>query len=359
MLTVGGATDIGTLAQAANATALLQQKIDVLTAQTSSGLISSTYNGLGSSATSALDLSSQLLQNATQQTNIASASTIATATQDALGQIETLATNFAASLTSAVTEGGSATDALAATAQVNLTAIAGLLNTKVAGSYIFAGQDSGNPPIPDVNNITTSAFYTAIATAVGNLGTTGASGVETATLAASAAGSASTPFSATLEASNQPATVDIGGGQTVQTGVLADQNSNAVSAGVGTTSTGSYMRDLLRGFATVSALTSSQASDPGYTTLLQDTLTSVQNATTALNTDIAGLGARQDRLTDTSTDLTDAATALNTQLSNVQDADLAQVATELTAAQTQLQASYQVVASLGEFSLAKFLPAAS
>jgi flagellin-like hook-associated protein FlgL len=48
---------------------------------------------------------------------------------------------------------------------------------------------------------------------------------------------------------------------------------------------------------------------------------------------------------------------LNTQLSDVQEADLSQVATELTAAQTQLQASYQVVASLGQLSLAKFLPA--
>jgi flagellar hook-associated protein 3 FlgL len=114
---------------------------------------------------------------------------------------------------------------------------------------------------------------------------------------------------------------------------------------------------LLRGFATIGALTSSQASVPGYTTLLQDTLTSVQNATSALNTDIAGLGARQDRLTTTGNDLTDAATALNTQLSDVQEADLSQVATELTAAQTQLQASYQVVASLGQLSLAKFLPA--
>jgi flagellar hook-associated protein 3 FlgL len=357
MLTIGGATDVGTLVQAANATELLQQKIDVLTGQTSSGLISSTYGGLGSGATSALNLSAQLLQNATDQTNVTNASNVATATQDALGQIESLASGFAATITSAITEGGSATDAVAATARNNLLELAGLLNTQVAGTYIFAGQDSNNPPIPDANTLTGSAFYTAIATAVGNLDITGASGVESATLAASVAGSASTPFSATLEASNQPATVDIGGGQTVQTGVLADQNSNAVSAGVGTTSTGSYIRDLLRGFATIGALTSSQASVPGYTTLLQDTLTSVQNATSALNTDIAGLGARQDRLTTVGNDLTDAATALNTQLSDVQEADLSQVATELTAAQTQLQASYQVVASLGQLSLAKFLPA--
>jgi flagellin-like hook-associated protein FlgL len=42
----------------------------------------------------------------------------------------------------------------------------------------------------------------------------------------------------------------------------------------------------------------------------------------------------------------------------VQDVDLAQVAAQLSTAQTQLQASYQVIAALGQLSLAKFLPAA-
>jgi flagellar hook-associated protein 3 FlgL len=358
MLAVYGATDIGTLSQATANTELTQQRIDQLTEETSTGLLSQTYGGLGSSAGQALDLTAQLAQNATDQTNVSQAATIATETQNALGQIESLASTFAQSITSQLTTGAASTDALATSARDTLSEVADLLNTKVGDTYIFAGQDSSNPPVPSGTNITSSSFYTAIATAVGNLSTTGYAGVEAATLSASESGATTSPFSATLEATNAPATVDIGGGQFVQTGVLADQNSDAVSAGVGTTSTGSYIRDLLRGLATVGSLSSTQANDPNYEPLLQDTLTSVQNATTALNTDIAGLGARQDRLTAATNDLTDTATALKTQLGNVQDADLAQVATELSAAQTQLQSSYQVIAALSQLSLATFLPAA-
>jgi flagellar hook-associated protein 3 FlgL len=362
MLAVSGATDIGTLAQTTANTELIQQRIDQLSEETSTGLLSQTYDGLdsgglGSGAAQALDLTAQLAQNATDQTNVSEATTIANETQSALGQIETLASSFAQSITSQLTSGVSSTDALATTARSTLSEIADLLNTKVGDTYIFAGQDSSNPPIPSGNDITSSSFFTAISNAVANLSTTGAAGVEAATLSASESGSATSPFSATLEASNAPATVDLGGGEFVQTGVLADQNTDAVSTGVGTTSTGSYIRDLLRGLATVGSLSSSQANDPNFETLLQDTLTSVQNANTALNTDIAGLGSRQDRLTTAATDLTDTATVLNTQLSNVQDANLAEVATELSTAQTQLQSSYQVIASLGQLSLAKFLPA--
>ena len=356
MNTVSTATDIGTLAQASAATALIRQQINILTAQTSSNLIAPTYDGLGTGAGLALDLTSQLAQNSTAQANTDTAATVAQVTQTALGQIETLASSFAASLTTASTTGASSIDALATSARSTLQQVASLLNTKVGDVYVFAGQDSANPPVPNAANITSSNFFTTIAAAVANLDTSGASGVETTTLTASGPG-ATSPFSATLEASNQPATVDIGGGVRVQTGILADQNTDAVSAGTGTTSTGSYTRDLLRSLATIGSLTSAQSTDPQFETLLQNTLSDVQSATSALNTDIAGLGTRQDRLTSAKTELGDTATALATQLSNLQEINLAQVATELSAAQTQLQASYQLIATLGQLSLAKYLPA--
>jgi flagellar hook-associated protein 3 FlgL len=349
--TVSGATDIGTLVQASYNTGLLQKQIDQLTQETSTGLLSATYAGLGSNAPIALNLDDELSQNATYQNNIDLAQATDQAAQTALGNIGSLATTLATSITSALTTGGSSIDVLASTARDALEQVAGFLNTNVGGNYIFAGEDSANPPIPSGANITASAFYTSIASAVGNLSTTGAAGVEAATLAASLPGAATTPFSATLEASNQPV---------AQVGVLADQNTDAVSAGTTSTpptSTGSYIRDLLRSFATIGALSSTQATAPGFETLLTDTLNNVQSASSALNIDVAGLGTRQDRLTSATTDLTATATALTTQLSGVQDANLSTVASELTELQTQLQASYQVIAALGQLSLAKFLPA--
>jgi flagellar hook-associated protein 3 FlgL len=89
---------------------------------------------------------------------------------------------------------------------------------------------------------------------------------------------------------------------------------------------------------------------------VQNTITTLNGAAAAANTDIAALGDRQDQVTAAQSELTGVNTALQTQLSNVQDADLTQVATQLAQAQTQLQASYQVISALSQLSLTKYLP---
>jgi hypothetical protein len=48
-------------------------------------------------------------------------------------------------------------------------------------------------------------------------------------------------------------------------------------------------------------------------------------------------------------------TSLQTQLSGLQNADLAHVPAQLSAAQRQLQASYHVIARLSQLSLAKYV----
>ena len=137
--------------------------------------------------------------------------------------------------------------------------------------------------------------------------------------------------------------------------MLADQNANAISTGTGTTSTGSYTRDILASLATVAALGSASATDPKVAALLTLTQSTLSNADVALNTDIGSLGARQQIITSTQSELTETATALNTQIGSLQSADTAEVATKLAAAQNQLQASYKIIADLEQLSLAKYL----
>lgn len=351
---VSSATDVGTLAQVIGDASLVKQSIDTLSQQSSTGFVSATFDGLGQGAATALDLTAQLGLNTTSQANADRASTIQQVSQTALGQIQTIVAGFTPQLLSAQSTGTQALQALGVSARDALSQVAGLLDTKVGNIYVFAGQDSGNAPVPDPGSITQSAFYAAIQTAVAGLAGSGAAGVQAQTLAAAAPG-ATSPFSASLEASNVPASVDLGTDQRVQVGVLADQNSDAVSSGTGTTSTGSYMRDILSGLATIGALSPAQGTDPQLNTLLQGTMQSLQDATSALNTDIGALGTRQTRVTSTKTELSDTATALTTQLGGVQLVDLPTLSTQLADAQTQLQASYHVIASLEQLSLAKFL----
>jgi len=88
---------------------------------------------------------------------------------------------------------------------------------------------------------------------------------------------------------------------------------------------------------------------------VQSTVTTLQGAVGAISTDIGALGSRQDQVTAAQAELSATDTALQTQLGNVQDADLTQVSAQLSQAQTQLQASYQVIASLAQLTLAKYI----
>jgi flagellar hook-associated protein 3 FlgL len=352
---IAGATDVGTLNSAIYNMDQTQKTIDALTAETSSGYVASDYAGLGSGAGSALDLTSQLALNATQQSNADAAGTVQSVAQTALGQIQSLVAGMASQLLStAVTSSTEGLSSLASTAQNDLAQVASLLDTKSGDVYVFAGQDSANPPVPDPSGITQSAFYAAIESAVAGLDANGAAATQAQILTIASPGGTS-PFSATLEASNQPATVDLGDGQSVQVGMLADQNSDAVSAGTGSTSTGSYMRDILMAFSTVGALGNSSAGDSQVQSLLTSMQGVLSNADSAINTDIAGLGARQDTITSAKSELGDVATSLTTQLGNIENADQTTVATSLSTAETQLQASYAVIAALGKLTLSTFL----
>lgn len=351
---ISSATDVGTLNTALYNSQITSQTIATLTAQASSGLVSSDYAGLGTQAGAALDLSVQLATNTAQQAQATAAAATAKVAQTALGQIQSLVSSFASQLLGPSGGDAASLPTLAASAAGALRQVAGLLNTKVGDVYVFAGQDSRTPPVPDPANIGTSSFLTAIQAAVAALDTSGAATVQTQVLTAAGPG-ATSPFAPSLEASNLPASVDVGAGQTVQPSVLADRNTDAVSAGAGTTSTGSYTRDILASLATVASLGTASAGDPQVQSLLSSTQSTLSGALDALNTDIGGLGVRQQTISAAQTELTGTATVLTGQLGAAQDADSATVATKLAEVQAQLQDSYKVIANLEQLSLAKYL----
>ena len=354
MVGISSSTDIGTLNEALYNATLTRNNINALTAQGSTNLISSEFAGLGAGARAALDLSGQLALNTASQANAAQAADVNQVAQTALGQIHTLVSGVSSQLLepSIITSSGLST--LASNARSTLNQVANLLNTKVGQIYIFAGQDSRTAPVPNPLGFPSSAFYTAIQSAVANLATNGATAVQAQVLA-SAAAPATSPFSASLQASNQTVSADLGNGQTADLAVLADHNTDAVSANTGITSTGSYIRDVFMALSTIGALGSANVTDPQVQALIGTVHTTLSGADDALNTDIGGLGARQASIAEAQAELTGTATALTTQLDSVQDTDPATVATKLLAANTQLQASYKIIADLAQLSLVKYL----
>ena len=338
----------------------VHQQLDTLTEQASTGLVGQKYAELGANAGMSLDLNPRLAALNTYQSNINQATASMQITQVAMTQIQQIAANFVADIPNLNGLNPSEVDNVAANAREALKQVGELLDTQDGSVYVFAGQDSGNPPVPDPDNILSSGYYTQINSAVSALSANGAAATIATTMGiAQSNASGTSPFSAYL---SQPASalaasvVQTGDGNaTVPIGLLASANSAFVSAGASTT--GSYMRDLMRSLATLGSLSSSQINDPNFQPLVQDTAASLNGAVSAMAVDVGVLGDAQSNLTTTQTQLSDTATAVTGQLSNVQDADMASVLSRLTATQTQLQESYRLITAANGLSLINFLPA--
>jgi flagellar hook-associated protein 3 FlgL len=358
----GAATagDYGTYALLVSQTSQINARINTLTEQASTGLVSTVFSGLGAGAQNALDLSSQVNQQTAQIAGIASAGEKLTLTQSVLSQIGTIAANFAQQTTSLNTLDPENMDNIAASANASLQQLAGLLNTQNGQDYLFGGSETGAPPIPNAGNILTSGFYTSISTAVQGLATNGASATIASTLATASSNTTGiSPFSAAL---SQPAgvlqatlpTVEIGGGASVTIGVVASANTRAVSTGASTT--GSYTRDLMRALATLGSLSSSQVSDAGFASLVSDTTDTLNSVVAAVADDQGVLGNTQTQITAAGTALTADNTALTSQISSIQNVNIARVSTQLTETQANLQASYKLIVDLSADSLVAYLP---
>lgn len=358
---VPAAGEYGLLTVLVANSASAQQRVNQLTQQSSTGLIAGNYAGLGTGASVSLNLNPQIANLQTWQDNIASATGSMGVTQASMTQIQQIASNFYAQLNNLNGIDTSEVDSIATSAQDALKQVAGLLDAQDGTGFVFGGADSANPPVPNPSNILSSGFYTQIAAAVANLGSAGASATAAATLGIAGSNAAGTsPFSAYM---SQPAgalqaqipTVQTGPGQSTQIGLLASANA-AIASPAGST-TGSYMRDLMRSLATLGSLSSAQVNLSGFNGLVQDTRTSLQGAIAAMAGDVGVLGNRQAALTATQTGLAATQTALTIQVGAAQDVDMAKTLSALTLAQTQLQASYQVISAVSGLSLAKMLPA--
>lgn len=338
----------------------IKQQLDTLTTQAGDGLVSQSYAGLGSGAGTALSVAPQIAELAAYQNNISAATSQMTVAQGALSSISSIASNFYAQVVNLNGLDPSEVDSIASDAQSALQQVAVLLDSTDAGTYVFAGQDGSNPPVPNPTAITSSGFYTQIQAAVQGLATNGAAATTASTLAiASSNASGTSPFSAAL---SQPAAavnsllpvVANGPGQQTIAGIMASANASVASTG--SVTTGSYMRDILCSLATIGSLSSSQVNTTGFATVVGSVYTCLGNAITALNQDAGVMGDQQTALTTQATQMADTSTSLQSQLSNVEDVNMAQTLSQLTQTQTRLQESYQLIAGLSTLSLSKFLP---
>lgn len=363
-ISAANVSDYGMMSSLVTDAASVKQNLDQLTNQASTGLIGNTYAGLGSGASVSLDLRPQIANVQTWQNNVNAATGRMGVAQTALTQIQSIAANFYAQLNNMGGVDSSAIDTIAASARDALSQVADLLDTQDAGVYVFAGQDTANPPVPNPDQIASGdpgTFFATIQADVNQLGVQTASQVAQATLSVAEFGGGPSPFSTYLSTNDPPAlpTVQVGQNSSEIVGISASHNGlipQPAPDDTNYTTTGSYMRDVLRSLATIGSMSSAQANVSGFQDLVQNTRTSLIGAVSAMAQDAGALGNVQSSLTATQTELSDTQTALTTQVSSAEDVDMTSTLSRISLVQTQMQASYQLIAGLSGLSLAKFLP---
>jgi flagellar hook-associated protein 3 FlgL len=294
---------------------LMQNEANLNTSQqqVASGKVSDTYAGMGDKAA--------VLEAA--RSSAAQADAIQSSTQLAVNQADLQDTqvsslaDLADQLRQAVTKAMADNDASTLTAQAQsiFDQAKQILNSKDAnGNYLYGGENNTAPPV-DVDSLSDLAALPNVADAFAN---------------------------GTIKKS-----VNIGGGQTVQVGLLASD--------LGT--------QLFQSLSDIANFNSS-ANGPFGSTITatqSDFLTSqvqaAQMANTNLNNQAAANGFVYNQLNDVIDQQKATATLYKSFVSNLEDVDMGTAITQLNQNQVALQAAVQVTAQLQQVSLLNYLPA--
>lgn len=354
-------SSLGSLGALVTEQAKVKERLDKLTRQASSGKIADDYAGLGATATRrSIDLRAESSRRSNYSVTITRTQGRLDSTQSVLSRLQSIAQTFSSTSIGVLSGNPEQVQVGAQQARDALKEVASLLNTTYDGEYVFGGQDSANPPIPNPTGILSSGMFTQISAEVSSLtASNGASVIANTRAIAASDTSGVTVFSAYVSdpatgASEARRTFQADDGLSVPIGVFANRNTSAASTGASTT--GSWAKDLLRGLSVLASLDSSKASmAPGFNELVSDVTATLRSANTTLASESGSLGATQKMLSDRASAQTSAVTLLNQQVGNVEDVDLADVVSRLNLVTTQLQASYRLLGNLGQMSLASFL----
>lgn len=326
--------------------ARLRGRLDTLSRQVSTGQRGVQHGDLGPEARRAIDLRGEISRREAASAAADRALARAGTAGSVLGRLHAIAQDVAAEAARARTLGAGAVGPLATTAASALAEVASLLNTRHDGEYLFSGSDVANPPVPAGAAVGTGAMAAAIGAAVATLTPANAAAVLAATGTAATA-AATSPFSAFLEGPGlvePPRAVQVADGERVATGTFPNRGATA------------WGRELLRGLATLAALTPAQAAQgAGYDVLLEGVRGALSGAASGIAAEQGALGAAEARIEAARERHGDTLVLLRKGLGALEEVDPAAAIAEMRALQTRLEASYQSTSMVAGLSLAALL----
>jgi flagellar hook-associated protein 3 FlgL len=285
--------------------------------QIASGDNATTYAGFGTQTQVLQATMSANARNSAYQTATSLAVTQTDIQDTQLTNLSSLATQLNGAITTALSSNDPST--LMSQVQSIFNQAVSLLNSQDAnGAYIYGGGNASTPPV-NVNSLSQLAALPSVSNAFTN--------------------------------GNNLKSVQVADGQSVTYGVTASsvasglmqelQNIAQFDQGANGNFTGSIN------------LSGTQNS------FLTGEITSVSTAARNLNNATAQNGDNYSALQNAQTQQSTMATLYTGFISNIQDTNMAQAATQLSLDQTQLQAALQVTAGLHQLSLLNYLPVSS
>ncbi len=337
----------------------MQNQINQLVAEISSGQKTNPEASLGTNAALLYQLQSQSDQQTGLHTSITTASQSLDTAQTALTSLASTVQTITTAAQGIGAGDSSGIGPIASQANSTIQQVMALLNTNYLGVGVFSGDNGAAQPMTSadaaggLSSITQNVLSAAVSAKGGPL-----SAGDISSLIDSPNGLSSV-FNDTNSDPTQrysgavytgstngtPTTVLIGVNQKVQYDASANQPA---------------FRDLLKGLSMLSMLSapSTQLDSSAQTQLLSQAssvLSKAQNEITNLQ---GSLGGVQSSLTAAATAQTAAATATQAQIANYVQADTYTDSTQLTQLQTQLQATYSLTSQISQLSLVHFMPPA-
>jgi flagellar hook-associated protein 3 FlgL len=282
--------------------------------QIASQKVSTTYAGFGDQAQILTATISANARNSAYQTATSLATTQADTQNTQLSSLSDLASQLQKAITDSVSN-NNATNLMGQVQSIFDQATA-ILNAKDAnGDYIYGGGKTDTPPV-NVTSLSQLAALPSVSSAFDN--------------------------------GDLKKSVQVGDGQSVTYGLTASD-------------IGTGLMQALQGIASFDSGSTGNFSGSTNPTqaqsdFLNTQIASIQTVAQGINATSASNGYVYNRLQDATTQQT----AMNTQysgfISNIQDTNMAQAATQLSLNQTALQAALQVTSTLNKLTLLNYLP---
>ena len=281
-----------------------QSKVSERQIQTASGLVSSDFGGLGATSKKVIDLQVAISQSKNYEDAATSASNRIEVMYSSVGSMVDLLSSFKSELTSALSVNGSDSSALKDSAEELMNEMASLLNTQYGGRYLFGGEATTTAPV-DLSSYS------------------------------------NTPSSSVADTSYYKGGSDIAS--------VRVSNSQSVSYGV--TADNAAFEEAMRAFSMIANASSSPV-DTDTISDAVDLATEALDAVTSVQSKLSLASKQIDRAVANQQDFQDYAGTL---VSSLTEVDVAAVTAELSAYQSQLEASYSALAKIASLRLSDYL----